>query len=84
MSTSKNKDISNKSKQNYPNYQMQMLLLKPVLCLIIQQQEVVKSQQIQPTVEQLSINVLVKLGGIMYVNTVPCIFTMFMPASLLL
>jgi hypothetical protein len=30
MSTSKNKDISNKSKQNYPNYQMQMLLLKPV------------------------------------------------------
>jgi hypothetical protein len=52
--------------------------------MFIQQQEVVKSQQIQPTVEQLSINVLVKLGGIMYVNTVPCIFTMFMPASLLL
>jgi hypothetical protein len=26
-------------------------------------------------------NVLVKLGGInMYVNTVPCIFTMFIPA----
>jgi hypothetical protein len=24
---------------------------------------------------------LVKLGGIMYVNTVPCIFTMFIPAS---
>jgi hypothetical protein len=33
MSTSKNKDINNKSIQNYPNYQMQMLLLKPVLCL---------------------------------------------------
>jgi hypothetical protein len=26
MSTSKNKDINNKSKQNYPNYQMQMML----------------------------------------------------------
>jgi hypothetical protein len=49
--------------------------------LFIQQQEVVESQQIQPTGEQLSINVLVKLGGIMYVNTVPCIFTMFIPAS---
>jgi hypothetical protein len=34
------------------------------------QQEVVESQQIQPTGEQLSINVLVKLGGIMYVNRV--------------
>ena len=33
MSTSKNKDINNKSKQNYSNYQMQMMLLKPVLCL---------------------------------------------------
>jgi hypothetical protein len=35
MSTSKNKDSNNKSKQNYPNYQMQMqmMLLKPVLCL---------------------------------------------------
>jgi hypothetical protein len=33
MSTSKNKDINNKNKQNYPNYQMQMMLLKPVLCL---------------------------------------------------
>ena len=41
----------------------------------------VESQQIQPTGEQLSINVLVKLGGIMCVNTVPCIFTMFIPAS---
>jgi hypothetical protein len=28
MSTSKNKDINNKSKQNYPNYQMQMMLIK--------------------------------------------------------
>jgi hypothetical protein len=53
MSTSKNKDINNKSKQNYPNYQMQVMLLKPVLCFI--QQEVVESQQIQPTGEQLSI-----------------------------
>jgi hypothetical protein len=49
--------------------------------LFIQQQEVVESQQIQPTGEQLSVNVLVKLGGIMFVNTVPCIFTMFIPAS---
>ena len=48
------KDINNKSKQNYPNYQMQMMLLKPVLCFI-QQQEVVESQQIQPTGGQLSI-----------------------------
>ena len=31
----------------------------------------VESQQIQPTGEHLSISVLVKLGGIMYVNTVP-------------
>ena len=54
MSTSKNKDINNKSKQNYPNYQMQMMLLKPGT-LFIQQQEVVESQQIQPTGEQLSI-----------------------------
>jgi hypothetical protein len=36
------KDINNKSKQNYPNYQMQMMLLKPVLCFIQQQQEVVE------------------------------------------
>ena len=44
MSTSNN--INNKSKKNYPNYQMQ---------------EVVESQQIQPTGEQLSINVLSSL-----------------------
>ena len=49
------KDINNKSKQNYPNYQMQMMLLKPVLCFMQQQQEVVESQQIQPNGEQLSI-----------------------------
>jgi hypothetical protein len=42
MSTSKNNDTNNKSKQNYPNYQMQMMLLKPGLC-VIQQQEVVES-----------------------------------------
>jgi hypothetical protein len=42
------KDINNKSKQNFPNYQMQMMLLKPVFCFI-QQQEVIESQQIQPT-----------------------------------
>ena len=49
------KDINNKSKQNYPNYQLQMMLLKTVLCFI-QQQEVVESQQIQPIAgEQLSI-----------------------------
>jgi hypothetical protein len=48
------KDINNKSKQNYPIYQMQMMLLKPVLCFI-QQQVVVESQEIQPIGEQLSI-----------------------------
>ena len=46
--------INNKSKQNYLNYRMQMMLLKPVLCFI-QQQEVAESQQIQPAGEQLSI-----------------------------
>jgi hypothetical protein len=45
MSTSKNKDINNESKQNYPNYQMQIMLLKQVLCLYMQQQKVVESQQ---------------------------------------
>jgi hypothetical protein len=45
MSTSKNKDINNESKQNNPNYQMQMMLLKQVLCLYMQQQKVVESQQ---------------------------------------
>jgi hypothetical protein len=50
------KDIyNNKSEQNYPNYQMQMMLLKPVLCFIQPEQEEVESQQIQPTGEQLSI-----------------------------
>jgi hypothetical protein len=34
---------------------MQMMLLKPVLCFMQQQQEVVESQQIQPNGEQLSI-----------------------------
>ena len=81
MSTSKNKDTNNKSKQNYPNYQMQMMLLSiEASTLFIQQQKMVESQQIQPTGEQLSFNVFVKLGGIIYVNTVPCIFTMFIPA----
>jgi hypothetical protein len=47
------KDINNTSKQNYPNY-LRMMLLKLVLCFI-QQQELVESQQIQPTGEQLSI-----------------------------
>ena len=51
-----------------------MMLLKPILCL--QQQEVVESQQIEQTGEQLSIVigdewVLVELGGIMYIHTVP-------------
>jgi hypothetical protein len=48
------KYINNKSKQNYLNYRMQMMLLKPVLCFI-QQQEVAELQQIQPAGEQLSI-----------------------------
>jgi hypothetical protein len=65
------KDINNKSKQNYPNYQMQMMLLRPVLCFI-QQLEMVESQQIQPTGGQLSIVIGDEcVGGIMCVNTVP-------------
>ena len=63
MSTSKNKDINNKSKQNYPNYQMQMMLLKPVLCGRI------TSNTTNWRAAQYQMNVLVKLGGIMYVNT---------------
>ena len=74
MSTSKNKDINNKSKQNYPAKLSNANDAIEASTLFKQQQEVVESQQIQPTGEQLSINVLVKLGGIMYVNTVPCIF----------
>jgi hypothetical protein len=55
MSTSKSKD-NNKSKQNYPNYQMQVMLHVEASTLFIQQQQqVVESQQIQPTGEQLSI-----------------------------
>jgi hypothetical protein len=69
MSTSKNKDINNKNKQNYPNYQMQMMLLKPVLCLYNN-----KKWSNHSKYNQLE-------GGIMYVNTVPCIVTMFIPAS---
>jgi hypothetical protein len=39
MYTSKNKDTNNKSKQNYPNYQMQMMLLSiEASTLFIQQQ----------------------------------------------
>jgi hypothetical protein len=79
ISTSKNKDINNKSKQNYcisklsnANY-----VLKPVLCFI-QQQEVVESQQIQPTGEQLSIVIGDECVGPawwnMYVNIVPLIY----------
>jgi hypothetical protein len=37
MSTSKNKD-NNKSKQNYPNYQMQVMLHVEASTLFIQQQ----------------------------------------------
>ena len=82
------KDINNKSKQNCPNYQMQMMLLKPEFCFI-QQQEVVESQQIQPTGEQLSIVIgdecvwssLVELCMSIQCR---CIFTMFIPASFFL
>jgi hypothetical protein len=76
------KDINNTSKQNCPNYQMQMMLLKPVLCFI-QQQELVESQQIQPTGEQLSIVIGNECVGQAWWNYV-CqysavyIFTMFM------
>jgi hypothetical protein len=41
------KDINNKSKQNYPKYQMEMMLLKPVLCFIQQQQQ--QQQQVNTT-----------------------------------
>jgi hypothetical protein len=63
------KDINNKSKQNYSNYQMQMMLLKPVFCFI-QQQEVVESQQIQPTGEQLSIVIGDEFVGQAWLNYV--------------
>ena len=85
------KDINNKSKQNYPNYQMQMMLLKPVLCFMQQQQEVVESQQIQPNGEQLSIVTGDECVGQAWWNYVQCmsiqcqcIFTMFIPASFFL
>jgi hypothetical protein len=76
MSTSKSKDISNKSKQKYSNYQIQMMLLKPVLCFI-QQQEVLESQQIQPTGEQLSIII----GDECVLVSQAWLFTVFIPAS---
>ena len=66
------KDINNKSKQNYPNYQVQMMLLKPVLCFIQQQQEVVESQQIQPNGEQLSIVTGDECVGQAWWNYVQC------------
>ena len=66
------KDINNKSKQNYPNYQMQMMLLKPVLCFMQQQQEVVESQQIQPNGEQLSIVTGDECVGQAWWNYVQC------------
>jgi hypothetical protein len=50
--------------------------------LFIQQQEVVESQQIQPTGKQLSMSSLAELC--MSLNTVACIFTMFVPASFFL
>ena len=67
--------------------QMQMMLLRPVLCFI-QQEEVVESQQIQPTGEQLSIVIGDECVGQAWWNYVcqmsiqcRCIFTMFIPAS---
>jgi hypothetical protein len=81
MSTSKNKDINNKSKQNYPNYQMQMMLLKPVLCLYNNKKWSNHSKYNQLESSSVSTCWSCKLGGIMFVNTVPCIFTMFIPAS---
>jgi hypothetical protein len=65
-----------KVNKNYQNYQMQMMLLKPVLCFMQQQQEVVETQQIQPNGEQLSIVTGDECVGqawwnYVYVNTVP-------------
>ena len=80
MSTSKNKD-NNKNKTKLSKLSNASDFNASVYTT---EQQVVESQQIQPTGEQLSIvigDVLVKFGGIMYVNTVPCIFTMFIPAS---
>jgi hypothetical protein len=77
MSTSKNKDINSKSKQNYPNYQMQMMLLKLVLCLYN------KKWSNHSKYNQLESSSVCQFGGIMYVNTVPVyICTMFIPASI--
>ena len=55
MYTLKNKDINKKNKQNYPNYHMQMMLLKPVLCLYNNKKWSNHSKYMQPTGEQLSI-----------------------------
>jgi hypothetical protein len=76
MSTSKYEDINiiKVYKQNYPNYQMQMMLLKPVLCLYNNKKWYVESQQIQPTGEQLSINVLVKLAWWNYVRQYSAVY----------
>jgi hypothetical protein len=60
---------------------MQMMLLKQVLCLYNNKKWSNHSKYNQLESSSVLINVLVKLGGIMYVNTVPCIFTMFIPAS---
>ena len=80
MSTSKNKDINNKSKQNYPNYQMQMMLLKPVLCLYNNKKWSNHSKYNQ--LESISVSVfwssLVELCMSIQCR---CIFTMFIPAS---
>ena len=75
MSTSKYEDINiiKVYKQNYPNYQMQMMLLKPVLCLYNNKKWSNHSKYNQ-TGEQLSINVLVKLAWWNYVRQYSAVY----------
>ena len=77
MSTSKNKDINNKSKQNYPNYQMQMMLLKPVPGLYNNKKwsnhskyNQLESSSVSSSSVELCMSIQCR-----------CIFTMFIPAS---
>ena len=76
----KNKDINNKSKQNCPNYQMQIMLLKPVLCLYNNKKwsNHSKYNQLENSLVSMCWSSLVELC-----MSIQCrvYFTMFIPAS---
>jgi hypothetical protein len=80
MSTSKNKDINNKSKQNYPNYQIQIMLLKPVGLRTLWSNHI-KYNQLESSSVSMCWSSLVELC-----MSIQCrvYFTMFIPASFLL